>query len=164
MDCCGAAFHPLSPLPSLLFISLHDNQCESPGRPVKHISPCWFFFLISLTFPPPRAPVLLLVRLSRRRQQVNVIAGCHMLTRRLSSHVAVHNMYVCLCEGWGRRRSMNGQFCCCREVISLLKVHKLICTARTHTHTHTHTHTVSANHLIPPDTHRGSSLWLFRFN
>lgn len=41
---CGAAFHPLSPLPSLLFISLHDNQCESPGRPAKHISPCWVFF------------------------------------------------------------------------------------------------------------------------
>lgn len=46
----------LSPVPpSLLFISLHDNKCESPGRPVKHISPCWvfFFFFLSVSpFPP----------------------------------------------------------------------------------------------------------------
>lgn len=104
---CGAAFHPLSPLPSLLFISLHDNQCESPGRPAKHISPCWVFFLllISLTFSPPivntlpQAPVLLLVRLSRARQQVNVGAGCHMLTRWFSLSRG-RPQYVCLFV-WG---------------------------------------------------------------
>lgn len=42
---------------------------------------------------------------------------------------------------------MNGHFCCCREVISLLKELKLICTA------HTHTHTLYLQTILFPRTH-----------
>ncbi len=139
-------FSPSLPPPILLpLISLHDNQRESPRRPVKLIS--LSRFLSVLPFPlcqrisSGSSPLVGLFTQKETAGETQRRLPRYMWTKWSSSHIPLppHFVFLCVCVSslWSVWHEC--PFCCCREEMGHLKELELICPA--------HTRPVSTNHL-----------------